>query len=104
MRAIIIGSGNPRGVLAASRYLHRSGWTVSLGTADIGGLPSWSRATDGVHPVPPVQRGLDAFLTAAAEAVRASRSELVLPGSDADLVALSRGRDRIPAIVPLAED
>jgi hypothetical protein len=103
MRVIIVGSGNPRGTLAASRYLHRAGWTVSLGTADVGGLPTWSRATEGVHPVPPVQRGLDAFLAATAEAVRASRSELVLPASDADLVALSLGRDRIPATVPLAD-
>ena len=104
MRVIIVGSGNPRGVLAATRYLSRGGWTVSLGTADVGGLPSWSRATDGVHPVPPVQRGLDAFLAGAAEAVRVSRSEVVLPASDADLMGLSRGRDRIPAIVPLADD
>ena len=104
MRVLIVDSGNPRGTFAAARYLRRAGWSVSIGTADTRGPASWSRATVGVYEVTPVERGLDAFLASTVEAVRASRSKVVLPGSDAELLALSHGRDRIPAIVPLADD
>jgi predicted ATP-grasp superfamily ATP-dependent carboligase len=55
-----------------------------------------------VYPVPAPERGVDAFLAAVASAVHASGAEVVLPSDDADMIALSWGRDRIPAVVPLA--
>lgn len=104
MHVLIVSSGNPRGTLAAARDLSRAGWTVSVGSADTSGLVSWAKSVHSMHPVPQVERGLDAFLTATADAIHASGAEVVLPGSDAELLALSAARERVPAIVPLAED
>ncbi len=97
-------SGNARGGLAAARQLTRAGWSVSAATVDTRGLLAWSRMTRMVFHVPPPERDLDAFIAATSAAIESSGSELVLPGSDAELVALSRERARIDAVVPLADD
>lgn len=65
---------------------------------------SWTRATEAVYAISPPERGLDEFLTTVASAIHRSGATVVLPSDDADLIALSLGRDRIPAVVPLAPD
>jgi predicted ATP-grasp superfamily ATP-dependent carboligase len=47
---------------------------------------------------------MDRFLAALVAAVHTSGAEVVLPSDDADLMALSAGREQIPAVVPLASD
>jgi predicted ATP-grasp superfamily ATP-dependent carboligase len=104
MRALILGSGNVRGGLAAARYLTRAGWWVAAATLDAHGPVAWSRATRVVYPIPRVESGLDAFVEATIEAVRDSRCEVVLPVGDAELLAISHARAAIPAVVPYADD
>ena len=104
MRALVLSAANTRGAYSAIRRLHEAGWIVSVGTTDPGGLVSWSRRANDVYVIPRPERGIDRFLGAVEAAIRASGAEVVFPSDDADLLALSRGRDQISAVVPLASD
>jgi predicted ATP-grasp superfamily ATP-dependent carboligase len=104
MRALILSSSNVRGGIGGARRLRQAGWTVFVGTSDPTGPLAWTRAVEVVHPIVPPERDLEAFLTGVEQAVRASRAEVVFPSGDAELLALSQGRDRISAVVPLVDD
>jgi predicted ATP-grasp superfamily ATP-dependent carboligase len=104
MRALILSSSNLRGGIAGARRLRQAGWTVFAGVSDPTGPLAWTRAVEAVHPVVPPERDLEAFLTGVEQAVRASGAEVVFPTGDAELLALSHGRDRISAVVPLVDD
>ena len=102
MRALIVENGQSRGALAAARGLADAGWTVGVGWP--GGF-SWaacSRYARRRHRVPPAGMGVDAFVTAVAAAVDAGGYGLVFGAGDAEVLALSHGRDRISARVPHA--
>lgn len=91
-----------RGALAAARSLSASGWAVGVGTPNASGLTCASRATRHRHVVPGPETGEDAFVDAIGAAVRGQGYEIVFPGGDAELMALSARRDEIPARVPYA--
>jgi hypothetical protein len=102
VRALVVSTSNHRGALTAVRRLHKAGWTAIAATSDPKGLVSWSRATSAVYAVPPPKLGAEQFVAAVTDAVRRSGAEVVFPSDDADLIALSQFRDRIPAVVPVA--
>jgi predicted ATP-grasp superfamily ATP-dependent carboligase len=101
MRALLVAQeGIHRGALAAARALKRAGWVVGCTSDDRRSLAAASRATAHWHYTPSPADDLDAFLDAVQAAVDEGGYEVLLPGGDAETLALSIGRDRIKACVP----
>ena len=101
MRALLVAQeGIHRGALAAARALARAGWVVGCTSDDRRGLAAASRATSRWHYTPSPADDLDAFLDSVQAAVNEGGYEVLLPGGDAETLALSVGRDRIKACVP----
>jgi predicted ATP-grasp superfamily ATP-dependent carboligase len=101
MRALLVAQeGIHRGALAAARALARERWFVGCTSDDRRSLAGASRATARWHYTPSPADDLDAFLDAVQAAVVEGGYEVLLPGGDAETLALSVGRDRISACVP----
>lgn len=88
-RALVVGSDDARGLLAAVRSLAACGWQVGVVTPSRRSLAATSRWSSSWHPlssdvVSSVPDGYD----------------VVLPGGDAELAALSERRDEVPCLVP----
>ncbi|MDQ1695880.1 MAG: hypothetical protein QOJ03_1233 [Frankiaceae bacterium] len=100
-RALVVSDGETPHVLAAVRSLARGGYEVGV-AAPAGSLRSEasSRHARHRHDVPPVEAGIDAYLSAVATAIDDVGYDVVLPGDDADLLALSWGRARLSAVLP----
>lgn len=102
MRALIVEEGLSRGALAAVRGLGRDGWVVGIGSPRPGGLAASSRWARRWHRVTAPGDGLSEFLATTRLAVREGRYEVVLGAGDAEVLALSMGREEIGASVPCA--
>jgi predicted ATP-grasp superfamily ATP-dependent carboligase len=101
MRVLLVAQeGIHRGALAAARALAHAGWVVGCTSADRRSLAASSRATARWHYTPSPADDLNAFLDAVQTAVADGGYEVILPGGDAETLALSVGRDRITACVP----
>jgi predicted ATP-grasp superfamily ATP-dependent carboligase len=101
MRALLVAQESiHRGALAAARALARAGWTVGCTSDNRRSLAAASRATERWHYTPSPADDLDAFLDAVQAAVAEGGYEVLLPGGDAEVLALSLGRDRLSACVP----
>ncbi len=100
MRALIVESGYNRGALAACRALARAGWAIGVGSPQKDGFASSSRWVRYWDRVPPVHVDLDGFLEATNAAVIRRAFTVVFGAGDAEVIALSAGRDRIEGRVP----
>ena len=98
-RALLVEDGESRIALTAARALHAAGWTVGV-AAPTGSPAGVSRAVSRRHGVPLPGDGLDGFLDAVRAAVEVGRYGVVFGVGDAELFALSLGRDRLGAVVP----
>jgi predicted ATP-grasp superfamily ATP-dependent carboligase len=101
VRALVVSDGRATHVLPAARSLHRAGWSVGLGQPAPGPATA-SRACAAWHRVPPAEHDVGRFLSAVADAVRSGGYDVVFPGDDIEVLALSAGREVIPAVVPYA--
>lgn len=101
---LLVADGETPHVLPAVRSLGRAGFVVGVttpkGSARRGAL---SRFATRRHEAPRVDQNLDAYLAAVKDAVEEGGYEIILPGDDADLMALSWARDDIPALLPVAD-
>lgn len=77
MRALIIGSGEGRGTLAAARGLASAGGAVGLGGPTHAAVPMLSRARSPSHWVPALNAGSRGFLLAIKRAIVARRYDPV---------------------------
>src|SRR5438067_8417466 len=99
MRALIVSEGRSRAALAAVRALGSAGWTVDVASPERLDLAAASRWAGRWHFVPLPEEDVDAFLAAAAEASSSARAEVVFGCGDAEILALSSGRDLLRASV-----
>ncbi|MDP9342862.1 MAG: ATP-grasp domain-containing protein [Actinomycetota bacterium] len=99
MRALIISEGRSRAALAAVRALGRAGWQVHVASPERSDLAAASRWARRWLFVPRPEDDLDAFVAAAATASAASEAEVVFGCGDAEILALSGGRDLLGASV-----
>ena len=98
MRALIVEHGGSRAALAAARALRSTGWEVGLAAPSRQPPAAYSRAVARWHHVPPsTDRG--PFVCSVAAAIEEAGYEIVLGADDADMIALSEGRDALDAIV-----
>jgi len=100
MRALIVSEGRSRAALAGVRALGRAGWTVGVGEPIPRGLSAASRFVERVHRVPLPEQDLERFHRAVAGAVEQGRYEVLFGSGDAEILALSAGRDSLGAVVP----
>ena len=102
MRALIVDQGLDRGSLAAVRALRDDGWTVGVGSP-VRGLAGSSRAVSRWHEVPAAECGVDEYIDTIRRVVAAGRYDIVFSSDDIGVLALSRHREEIGAVVPYAE-
>ena len=88
-RALVVGGDDARGLLAAARSLAANGWRVGVVTPRADSLAAASRATTWWHPL-----GADVVASIP------DGYDVVLPGGDAELAALSERRAEVPCVVP----
>jgi hypothetical protein len=101
MRALLVAQESiHRGALSAARALKKAGWFVGCTSDDRRSLAAASRATDRWHYTPSPADDLDAFLDSVQAAVDEGGYDVLLPGGDAETLALSIGRDRVNALIP----
>jgi predicted ATP-grasp superfamily ATP-dependent carboligase len=99
-RALIVDQGAYRSSVAAARALRDGGWIV--GAASPGaGLAGSSRAVSRRHVIVSLAVGEDAFI--ASLAAVAVGYDIVLPGDEATMLAISARRAELDAEVPYAE-
>ena len=95
---ILVTDGEDRAALAACRGLWRAGHTVAVAAGVQGAATHASRACSA-RLVLPRSLSADEFVAALAAAVRRTRYDLLLPASDAALLAVSRSRERLPSLL-----
>jgi predicted ATP-grasp superfamily ATP-dependent carboligase len=98
--ALLVTGGEYVGVLAAVRALHAAGyrpWVASSGPS----YASLSRRAAGRVRVPDSRSDAAAFVHELAEAVERHSVAALLPGTEADLLALAANRHAFPACVTL---
>jgi predicted ATP-grasp superfamily ATP-dependent carboligase len=96
---LIVEPGRSRGALAGARALRAAGWEIGIGAAR-GQLSVHSRAVTWRHEIPGADADADRFVHAVAQACQRVPYGLVFAADDAELLALSQWRSRIPAQVP----
>jgi predicted ATP-grasp superfamily ATP-dependent carboligase len=101
VRALIMDQGLDRGSLAGVRALRDDGWMVGVGSP-VRGLAGSSRAVARWHEVPAAERGVQDYLEAVRTAVDEGGYDVVFSSDDIGVIALSRYRDGLGAIVPYA--
>jgi len=101
MRALVVEYGFNRGALAGVRALAAGGWEVGVAGSPDERVTASSRAVTRTYEVPSSEDE-DAFVTAVASAVREGGYEVVFPVDDGQLLALSRRRDEVGAVIPYA--
>jgi predicted ATP-grasp superfamily ATP-dependent carboligase len=100
-RRVLITDGEARAALAACRALRSAGYEVDAVASDGPALVHWSRYCSGRlwAPDPRVDRG--AFADSLSELLVRGRYDLLLPGSDAALLAISEDRDRLSQLTTI---
>ncbi len=102
VRALVVEQGWSRGALAAVRALAAAAWTVGVAAPQAGGLAWSSLAARHRHLVRGVADGVDGFVASVAGVVRRGGYDVVFGAGEAELLALSAGRDQLPAVFPHA--
>lgn len=96
---ILVTDGEQRAALAVVRSLGRAGYSVAVAAARTPSLAGASRWAASERRVPDPLREPAAFLDAVATMAYAESAELLLPMTDASLLALLGARERFPGVV-----
>jgi predicted ATP-grasp superfamily ATP-dependent carboligase len=94
---VLLTGAEYTGGLAALRGLHRAGYRTWVATGDPASYGALSRAAAGVVPVLDPRIDPAGFAHGLAAAATRIGATLVLPGTEAGLLALARHRDAFPA-------
>lgn len=98
-RRVLLTGAEYTGGLAALRGLHRAGYRTWVATTEPGSYGTLSRAAAGVVPVVDPRVDPAGFAHGLAAAAARVGATIVLPGTEAGLLALARHRDLFPADV-----
>ena len=93
--SVVLTDAETRAVVAACRGLHQAGFRVAAvaGTVPAPGL--WSRSVSEREILPHPLEEEEAFVAQLERLVASRRHDLLVPGSDASLLAISRRRERL---------
>jgi predicted ATP-grasp superfamily ATP-dependent carboligase len=95
---VLVTDGDQRASLAVVRSLGRAGYQISVAAARTPSLAGASRWAASERRVPDPLREPAAFVDAVAAMAYAESAELLLPMTDASLLALLGARERFPGI------
>jgi cation diffusion facilitator CzcD-associated flavoprotein CzcO/predicted ATP-grasp superfamily ATP-dependent carboligase len=97
MATVLITDAHERAMLAAARSLHRAGWRVHAAASQRPAPGQWSRACDARFQVTDPKQSPAAFAAELEEILGDRGEDVLLPGSDASLLAISADRERLEA-------
>lgn len=100
---LLLEDGQSPYVLAAARAFGRGGADVGHGGPRTDSRVAASRWVRRSHDVPLPEQDVDAFVAGVNAAVAEAGYDVVFPGDDADLLALSAERHRLDVLVPYPE-
>jgi FAD-dependent urate hydroxylase len=95
MPTVLITDAQERAMLAASRSLHRAGWAVHAAASERPAPGHWSRACARRFRVPDPRESPAQFVENLARVLDDHGEDVLIPGSDASLLAISANRDRV---------
>jgi predicted ATP-grasp superfamily ATP-dependent carboligase len=98
---VLATDADERAVLAAMRCLRRAGFRVSAVGASRVAPGLWSRAPSARHRAPDPRQDVEGFLEKLERLVRQTSYDLLIPGTDASLHAVSLHRERFAPYVRL---
>ena len=102
MRVLIADEGDSLGALAAVRAIARRGWVAAVAGRDRRAMAAVSRSCTAWHPTPSAADS--EYVDAVSRATRIGAYDVVLPAGDAEVLALSAGRDALDASFPYPAD
>jgi predicted ATP-grasp superfamily ATP-dependent carboligase len=100
-RRVLITDGEARAALAACRSLCSTGYEVDVVASDGPAPVHWSRCCSQRLWAPDPRADRGAFANSLNELLARGRYDLLLPGSDAALLAISEDRDRLSRLVTI---
>jgi predicted ATP-grasp superfamily ATP-dependent carboligase len=98
---ILVTDAYDRQGLAAVRCLHEAGYRVSAAANTWVAPGLWSRSCSDATVLPDPRESFDEFIDGLEERLREDRYDVLIPGKDEDLYAISRRRHRIEPYVAL---
>jgi predicted ATP-grasp superfamily ATP-dependent carboligase len=102
--SVLVTDGEQRSALAAVRALGRAGHRITVCSTRARCLAGASRYADEVARVPDSLRDPQSFIEHLSLLVRRSNIDVVIPMTDASMLAALEGADQLaPAIIPVAE-
>ena len=99
----MLDDGKSHTALWGARSLTRGGWWIGSGSPQPS-LVARSQFAQAWHRVDPPHLDFERFIAQIADAVDEYGYDLVIPTSDAEVLALSAARDQIAALVPYPPD
>src|SRR5690606_35705596 len=99
-RRILVCDGEQRAALAVARSLGRSGYECIVCSTSGRSISGASRYSAYEFSIPSSESHPRSFVTAIAEAISRHRVDLVVPITEASLLALLPGRDAVSARIP----
>src|SRR5262245_50780158 len=97
MATVLITDAHERAMLAAVRSLHRAGWRVHAAASQRPAPGQWSRACDARFHLTDPKQSPTAFADELEQILGDRGEDVLLPGSDASLLAISADRERLAA-------
>ena len=102
--SVLVTDGEQRSALAVVRALGRAGHKITVCSARSRCLAGASRYADEVARVPDPLRDSQSFIKHLSVLVRRSNIDVVIPMTDASMLAALEGADQLaPAVLPVAE-
>ncbi len=100
-KRVLVTNGEERSVLAACRALSLRGYKVTVAASDRFAVTHWSRACGRRALAPPVETDVAGFLDTVEGILSRLPHAVLLPGSDAALLAVSGARERFEPFVSI---
>ena len=101
--SIVVTDGEQRSALAVVRSLGRAGHSVHVCASTAHSLAGASRFSDGATIVPDALTNPDGFVAALAQVVTARQAKILLPISEAALLAVLPDRHKFRCIIPFSD-
>ncbi|HKD32755.1 MAG TPA: hypothetical protein VKB73_04700 [Gaiellaceae bacterium] len=95
MTAVVVTDAEERAVLGACRGLTRAGYRVCAVAHRRPAATHWSRSCDERVVLPDPRRSLEGFVEGLEALLRTGRYDVLIPGSEAALLAVSQHRNRL---------
>lgn len=101
MTRVLITDGHLRSVLAACRSLRRAGYSVAAAASEHPAATHWSRFCGKRLSITDPKGDPASFVEQLRAVVSGDEYEVLIPGTDASLLAISRHRERLQPLVRL---